>query len=65
MSYCAIKDETIPYLTIHFFGLIVSITQTKIRTIKSIGYKDCRLIQRGDGYSYNYKEQEFDDNRRT
>lgn len=25
-------------------------------TIQGIGYKYCRLIQKGDGYSYNYKE---------
>ena len=25
-------------------------------TIQGIGYKHCRLIQKGDGYSYNYKE---------
>lgn len=26
---------------------------------QGIGYKYCRLIQRGDGYSYNYKERNF------
>ena len=27
--------------------------------IQHIGYKYCRLIQRNDGYSYNYKERNF------
>lgn len=27
--------------------------------VDGIGYKYCHLIQRGDGYSYNYKSQEF------
>ena len=27
--------------------------------VDGIGYKYCRLIQRGDGYSYNYKERKF------
>ena len=26
---------------------------------QGIGYKYCHLIQRGDGYSYNYKERNF------
>ena len=30
--------------------------QTKAKTIKGLRYKHFRLIQRGDGYSYNYKE---------
>ena len=30
--------------------------QTKTQVIQDIGYKYCRLIQRSDGYSYNYKE---------
>ena len=25
--------------------------------IESIGYKYCHIIQKGDGYSYNYKER--------
>ena len=33
--------------------------QTKNGLVKDIGYKYCRLIQRGDGYSYNYKERNF------
>ena len=33
--------------------------QTKNGLVKDIGYKYCRLIQRGDGYSYNYKERDF------
>lgn len=31
--------------------------KTKNGWVKDIGYKYCRLIQRGDGYSYNYKER--------
>lgn len=27
--------------------------------VDGIGYKYCHIIQRGDGYSYNYKSQEF------
>ena len=30
--------------------------KTKNNLVKDIGYKYCHLIQRGDGYSYNYKE---------
>ena len=30
--------------------------QTNKNSTVDIGYKYCRLIQRGDGYSYNYKE---------
>ena len=30
--------------------------QTKTKTIEGIGYKYCRIIQRGDGYLYSYKE---------
>ena len=33
--------------------------ETKNGLVKDIGYKYCRLIQRGDGYSYNYKERNF------
>ena len=33
--------------------------QTKTKTIQCIGYKYCHLIQRGDGYSYHYKECDF------
>ena len=31
--------------------------KTKNGLAQSIGYKYCHLIQRGDGYSYNYKER--------
>lgn len=31
----------------------------KNSSVKDIGYKYCRLIQRGDGYLYNYKECDF------
>ena len=33
--------------------------QTKNGWVKDIGYKYCHLIQRGDGYLYNYKERDF------
>ena len=33
--------------------------KTKTKTIEGIGYKYCRLIQRGDGYSYNYKRNDL------
>lgn len=33
--------------------------ETKNGLAKDIGYKYCRLIQRGDGYSYCYKECDF------
>ena len=33
--------------------------KTKNGLVKDIGYKYCRLIQRGDGYSYNYKERDL------
>ena len=31
--------------------------QTRTKTIEGIGYKYCHIIQRGNGYSYNYKER--------
>ena len=33
--------------------------ETKTGLVKDIGYKFCRLLQRNDGYSYNYKESDF------
>lgn len=36
--------------------------QTKNQVIQGIGYKYCHLIQRGDGYSYNYKLSKYNDN---
>ena len=33
--------------------------KTKSSLAKDIGYKFCRLLQRNDGYSYNYKERDF------
>ena len=33
--------------------------ETKSGLVKDIGYKFCRIAQRGDGYSYNYKERDF------
>ena len=32
--------------------------ETKSGLVKDIGYKFCRLLQRNDGYSYNYKERD-------
>ena len=31
--------------------------QTKTKTIQGIGHKYCHIIQRSDGYLYNYKER--------
>lgn len=48
-----------------YFGRVIikSSGYFKINTedalIEGIGYKYCRLIQRNDGYSYNYKERDF------
>ena len=33
--------------------------KTKSSLAKNIGYKFCCLLQRNDGYSYNYKERDF------
>ena len=33
--------------------------KTKSGLTKDIGYKYCHLIQRGDGYSYKYKERDL------
>lgn len=33
--------------------------ETKNGVVRDIKYKYCSLIQRGDGYSYNYKERDF------
>ena len=33
--------------------------KTKSSLAKDIGYKFCRLLQRNDGYSYNYNERDF------
>ena len=33
--------------------------KTNKETVQEIGYKYCHLIQRGDGYSYSYKERNF------
>ena len=33
--------------------------KTKNGLAQNIRYKYCRLIQRGDGYSYSYKERNF------
>ena len=34
--------------------------ETKNGLVKDIGYKYCHLIQRNDGYSYNYKKRNCD-----
>ena len=36
--------------------------RTKNGLVQDIWYKNCRLIQRGDGYSYSYNERSFLDN---
>ena len=33
--------------------------QTKAQVIQGIGYKYCHIVQRSDGYSYDYKECDF------
>lgn len=33
--------------------------KTKNGLVQDIGYKYCHLVQKGDGYSYNYKECDF------
>ena len=33
--------------------------QTKTKVIQGIGYKYCHIVQRSDGYLYNYKERDF------
>ena len=33
--------------------------QTKTQVIQGIGYKYCHIVQRSDGYSYDYKERNF------
>ena len=33
--------------------------QTKTQTIQGIGFEYCHIVQRSDGYSYNYKERDF------
>ena len=33
--------------------------QTKTKVIQGIGYRYCHIVQRSDGYSYNYKERDF------
>ena len=33
--------------------------QTKDKAVQGIGYKFCRLLQRNDGYSYDYKERDL------
>ena len=33
--------------------------QTKTQVVQGIGFEYCHIIQRSDGYSYNYKESDF------
>ena len=33
--------------------------QAKTQAIQGIGYRYCHIVQRSDGYSYNYKERDF------
>ena len=33
--------------------------KTKTKAIQGIGYRFCHIIQRSDGYSYDYKERDF------
>ena len=33
--------------------------QTRTQVVQGIGYKYCHIIQRSDGYSYDYKERDF------
>ena len=33
--------------------------QTKTKVIQGIGYKYCHIVQRSDGYSYDYKERDL------
>ena len=33
--------------------------QTKAQVVQGIGYKYCHIVQRSDGYSYDYKERDF------
>ena len=33
--------------------------QTKTQVIQDIGYRYCHIVQRSDGYSYDYKERDF------
>ena len=54
-----------------YFGRVIikSSGYFKINTedalIESIGYKYCRIVQRNDGYSYNYKERDLAINNRV
>ena len=48
------KGEYLGKVAVRFSGYFN--IQTKTQVIQDIGYKYCRLIQRSDGYSYNYKE---------
>ena len=33
--------------------------QTRTQVVQGIGYKYCHIVQRSDGYSYDYKERDF------
>ena len=49
--------EYIGRVVVHSYGYFD--VQTKIKKIRGIGHQYFYLIQRGDGYSYNYKERIF------
>ena len=47
------KENILVRLQLNLVDILIF---TKTQVIQDIGYKYCRLIQRSDGYSYNYKE---------
>ena len=49
--------EYLGRVVVHSYGYFD--IQTKTKKIQGIGHEYCRLIQRGDGYLYNYKECDF------
>ena len=51
------QGEYLGRVVVHSYGYFD--IQTKTKTIQGINHKNCRLIQRGDGYSYNYEERNF------
>ena len=69
--YCGAKATEIDHVIPRSSGGNISIRRVIIKSsgrfkiaynnyiVDGIGYKYCRLIQRGDGYSYNYKERKF------
>ena len=51
------QGEYLGRVVVHSYGYFD--IQTKTKKIQGIGHEYCRLIQRGDGYLYNYKECDF------